>query len=385
MISEPVRITVSKLVDHQLRQSSSALLQLPSLLNKDDSADDSSQFSLDGTQNNLTMDRLFFDPFCNKDKCVVEHFVRKRDENTDEIWTSQGYISIAKESCVDSMCSFICDYPTAVEGLFGVDAIYRCGANSAVAHIQLESLSNLLKHCATEQISEKLRGFSNVATLAKSREDMLEYDGSGERAFLCTTPVYTRLLFEEEEISKMPETGSVVPLIGKAAFPCVCEVSEKSDSLFQDKGRCVVAEGVKWQSLYLVVLEKHMVLAEPATGDSGGNGRIVTLCQLSNLIVDKDSPGDVENTTPARRLLLTHFSPTIKPPGVFIIDQKEVNDRREAINPVRDEVSITRCSMDIWFEDFASAEQALKALSHKIAKARSKRGHKIREYLISTS
>ena len=58
-----------------------------------------------------------------------------------------------------------------------------------------------------------------------------------------------------------PEYGSVVGLIGRAAFPCVIEVSSpESSSLFTGR-TCISNEGMRWQSLYLVVIGKWAVFA----------------------------------------------------------------------------------------------------------------------------
>lgn len=75
------------------------------------------------------------------------------------------------------------------------------------------------------------------------------------------------VLFEEMEqngtSSSCPEPGAIVGLVGRVAFPCVCEVTRPSENLFTDQRVCVVADGVKWQSLYLVFLSRFMLLAEP--------------------------------------------------------------------------------------------------------------------------
>lgn len=71
-------------------------------------------------------------------------------------------------------------------------------------------------------------------------------------------------LFNQDDGSGLPVPGSVVSLVGHAAFPCVCEVPDVSASLFSDAEASLVAAGVKWQSLYLVLLNRYMILAEPA-------------------------------------------------------------------------------------------------------------------------
>jgi len=278
-------------------------------------------------------------------------------------------------------------------------------------------------------MSDRLLRCNDVATFARHSEDMLEYNSNNNnhhyyrhngndhttRTYLKTvSPTFTNLLFEEHASSTSSnnnsnplQIGSVVTLLGRTAFPCVCEVSKESDPLFADKGRFVVAEGVKWQSLYLVLLNNcnsasntnnnyssdeggYLVLAEPDTGSSGGNGRIVTSCRLSCINVDRDEQhsndgsktGDSAGSS-ARRLLLTLFSPVPTPPGIFVADPQETNTTNNGSisSGGRDNVRITRSSKDIWFEDSNSAEQAFKALCSKIAKARSKRGHNIRQFL----
>lgn len=60
-----------------------------------------------------------------------------------------------------------------------------------------------------------------------------------------------------------PVSGSIVSLVGHAAFPCVCEVPDVSASLFSDTEASLVAAGVKWHSLYLVIVDRFMILVEP--------------------------------------------------------------------------------------------------------------------------
>jgi len=486
MINEDARITASKLIDHRLRQSASFLSQVPSCLqnNNNSNINISQNNNINNTsqvdtitttttdvsnsqatstpsseeihRQNVIMDRIFFDPFCDDDRCVIEHFIRKRnhqnasssttttrqsparkgkgqmttniDNNSScsNFWTSPGYVSIAQDSGIDDMCAFLCHDPTSLEILVGDDATYRCGANSAVAHLRLDSFSNLLKNGMN--MPDRLLRCNDVATFARHSEDMLEYNSNNNnhrhyrhnsndhttRTYLKTvSPTFTNLLFEEQTFSTTSnnsssslQIGSVVTLVGRTAFPCVCEVSKESDPLFADRGRFVVAEGVKWQSLYLVLLNNsnsasntnshhgtdeggYLVLAEPDTGSSGGNGRIVTSCRLSCINVDRDEQNSNGETkadsggSSARRLLLTLFSPVPTPPGIFVADPQEKNTASNArcASGGRDNVRITRSSKDIWFEDSNSAEQAFKALCSKIAKARSKRGHNIRQFL----
>lgn len=174
-----------------------------------------------------------------------------------------------------------------------------------------------------------------------------------------------------------PEYGSVIALVGKAAFPCVCEVTSKFATLFTGR-TCVSNEGVQWQSLYLVVIGKFAVLAEPERAGSGGEGRVIAACKLSCLAVKKDTTVLANNNTPARRLLLQCSSFDQDPPPLFVLDSSSY--KKPSYGP--DRLSLTRSRADLWFEDSNACSVAWKALAGKIAKARAKRGARIRSALL---
>jgi hypothetical protein len=169
-----------------------------------------------------------------------------------------------------------------------------------------------------------------------------------------------------------------VVLVGKAAFPCVCEVTSKFASLFTGR-TCVSNEGVQWQSLYLVVIGKFAVLAEPERGGSGGEGRVITACKLSCLAVKKDTTIMANNSTPARRLLLQHSSLDQHLPPLFVLEPSS-SEKKPAYGP--DRFNLSRSRVDLWFEDANACAVAWKALAGKIAKARAKRGSRIRSALL---
>mmetsp|Transcript_32515 Transcript_32515/g.60100 ORF Transcript_32515/g.60100 Transcript_32515/m.60100 type:complete len:810 (-) Transcript_32515:93-2522(-) len=186
-----------------------------------------------------------------------------------------------------------------------------------------------------------------------------------------------------------PAHGSPVGLVGKAAFPCVCEVSSSFAPLFS--GRTSISnEGIQWQSLYLVVVGKWAVLAEPGHGGSGGEGRVITACRLSCLAVKKDSSSLVNNKTPARRLLVAHASLDPRPPSLFLVDNSHSaasssrgNNGNGGPNLGPNGLRLTRSRMDLWFEDANAAGHACRVLSGKITKARARRGGRIRSALLA--
>ncbi len=229
---------------------------------------------------------------------------------------------------------------------------------------------------------QKQRGYLGVAAFALFNKSCLEGKQNTDRVLLSPLPQpFSTFLFDEELSSAVgsdiPQTGAIVQLVGKTAFPCVVEVTKDSNALFTDGEASVIADGIKWQSLWMVLMGKYMILAEPIKKDSGGNGRVIISYPLCCLTAERDESADIlQSESPARRLLLTHFSPDSRPPGLFAID---VSDRDQLVN--NNEVQITRSVMDLWFEDSNAAAKALKSLTSKIVKARSRRGHKIREAL----
>ena len=228
---------------------------------------------------------------------------------------------------------------------------------------------------------------SLTSTLNRNKKSVIElYVDGCQSLFTPISPHYNTILFDQDISSSshssksnkngIPEAGSVVALVGRAAYPCVCEIAKESSGLFSDKSSSVVAEGVRWQSLYMVFLGKHMILAEPAKGGSSGDGRVVTAVSLSGLQVEMDNSVEIQNASPARRLLLTCRSPEINAPGLFCLNPSQIDYSRG-----QNYVKIAESSLDLWFEDASAANQAYKALYTKIAKARSKRGKKIRDSL----
>ena len=141
-IDDSARITASKLVDHRRRQSASILSQLPSRLSKssfhfkkdeDSSLGEESKNTID---ENLKMDRIFFDPFCDGNKCVVETLFRKQDGD----WIGPGFASVVKDTTLDDLRNHVCEdlcYRHSINSLSNEEETYRSAANSAMAYIQL--------------------------------------------------------------------------------------------------------------------------------------------------------------------------------------------------------------------------------------------------------
>jgi len=171
------------------------------------------------------------------------------------------------------------------------------------------------------------------------------------------------------------KAGTITRLGGKMVFPCVCEVPPSMAPLFSAEGAKVVSQGITWQSLYLIIMDGNLVLVEPERGPSG-KGRVVTVCRLENLTLDKD-PDNARVDTAARRLILICESPDLKPPGLFRFEKKL---QPQQIGPFS-RVNRWKSSLDVWFEDSNALRVAFTKVFETIVRAKAHRGSRIRNYL----
>ena len=243
--------------------------------------------------------------------------------------------------------------------------------SSARAWTKLDALSTLLNSLVATQgdtISKK-----DLGGLAAKR------DGTFVTTFDSTT-IYAPLsehllkaLCEEDQDEGYLDArpGTVVSLVGQTALPCVCEVPPSSAPLFSEAGAKVVSQGITWQSLYLVLLGRNFVLAEPERRSSG-DGRVVTCCKLERVSIEVDTT-NVSDDTSARRLIISHDGAELDPPGLFLFEQNPVPKDEGAFNRHK----IWRSSLDVWFEDSQAVELAQSKVNRKIEDAKIYRGKRI--------
>jgi hypothetical protein len=175
------------------------------------------------------------------------------------------------------------------------------------------------------------------------------------------------------EDSALPVTGSVVSLAGKVAFPCVCEIAAEVYPMIVDKASCIIADGVRWLSLYLVISAHAFILAEPFAEGSDENGRVLSSCRMQYLQVVEDNPIEVQNASPARRLVFTHTSfssITSTIPDLFTPSNADGN-------------TTVKSTIDLWFENIKAAQFASYIINSKIERLRSRLGREIFEKIIS--
>lgn len=317
------------------------------------------------------LDRFYFDQPNKSSGSVVENVC-----NLDD---GQCGMEVFKSQSIKEASELLCEDSRIVDSLLVSETKgntpFHCAATWALTCLSLDALCVKLFELKSASNEKRVTTqFAKSDGTSLSNADTLSH----------LSPNLAMALLDKSDSddspkkrSVAPEHGSIVGLVGKAAFPCVFEVTPKFSSLFTGR-TCVSNEGVQWQSLYLVVIGKFAVLAEPERGGSGGEGRVITACKLSCLAIKKDTTMLANNSTPARRLLLQHSSLDQHLPPLFVLESS--SEKMPAYGP--DRLNLARSRVDLWFEDANACAVAWKALAGKIAKARAKRGSRIRSALL---
>ena len=348
------------------------------------------------------LDRFFFDSVDKHTNSVVENVCYLKEQGEGEESKSQyryGLEVLATSSVTDAV-ELLCDDSHIMEDVLVSESKgntpFACAASWALACLYLDAFCTKISKAKlmhkNRNENEDAVGSGVDVCLPQKKLSYIDNtscdDGVGSERSHSLAHISSKLaiaILDEGESSESkkgevaPAHGSVVGLVGKATFPCVCEVSPSFSSLFSGR-TCISNDGIQWQSLYLVVVGKWAVLAEPERGGTGGEGRVITVCKLACLAIKKDTSTPANNSSPARRLLVAHSSLDPRPPSLFVMES--VSSRRGP-NLGPDGLRLTRSRMDLWFEDSNAAGHAWKVLSAKIAKAKARRGGRIRAALLA--
>ena len=133
MIDSHVKETATRFIRHRRRQSAKFVFKTPARLKKYANSEEKD------IDDDLKMDRVFFEGFCEGDKFVVESTVRKEGASGESLWDGPGFIPVAKDGSIQDLAKQICEDISA-KHIIGHDceeAAYRCGANSALSHVKL--------------------------------------------------------------------------------------------------------------------------------------------------------------------------------------------------------------------------------------------------------
>jgi hypothetical protein len=317
---------------------------------------------------------------------VVEEFLRLK-LLADEEKRIECSLAIASQNDFDAMCNRIGKslLDDLEPNLLSID--------SAELQLTRTSARSLLKLDALLDLSRDLAGKGGVAFkdtsfagIAISPDGVItDMKGAGIRELslqiVCPiSPDMNDALFanmHEDGASEVPVQGSIIPLAGSPAIPCVCETPASAAHLFASEDSRVVAEGVTWQSLYLVLVRGYLIFAQPVQGRAGGDGRVIAVCSLEHLDVAHDNASPTSNGSPARRLLLCHKGFNQTPPALFMFDELPT---QEEYGPFLRNQSF-KSGVDVWFEHHKAADHAYNVLLTEIFKTKAERGRRVQEYL----
>ncbi|KAL3816871.1 hypothetical protein ACHAXA_005243 [Cyclostephanos tholiformis] len=360
------------------------------------------------------LDRFFFDHADNSTSSVVENlcYLKEHTGSNDQFKERYRYgLEVLTTISMAATCALLCGNSPIVDNMAPDESLtlpFHYSTTWALACLYLDAFCvKLTKMCDDKKgmsslllpepnvvvSQQKLSYISQTGT--RSRVDNSQDLGSFSSLAHISSKFAIALLDDGDSLERRvdynsnntlpPVYGSVVELAGKAAFPCVCEVSRAFSNLFTGR-TCISNEGIQWQSLYLVVVGRWAVLAEPGHSGTGVEGRVITSCRLACLAVKKDLAVSVNSRTPARRLLVAHASLDPHPPSLFLADSSPsstMQHDRGGPNLGQNRLRIMRSRMDLWFEDETSASHACKIISNKIAKARTRRGARIKTALLT--
>jgi Uncharacterised conserved protein len=260
----------------------------------------------------------------------------------------------------------------------GISDLHR-SRESAAAFLKADALVSLLKDLAsTGGVALRNINLAGVALSATgSFVQTMDWQLSKKVWAPMSSPLST-VLFESSHVGNMPEGGSIVHLAGSPAIPCVCEAPASLTHLFYGDTTGVVAEGVTWQSLYLVFRDAYLLFAQPIPGGAGSDGRVIAACLLERLEVSRDDISSAEaGSSPARRLLLTYKWFDMGSPPLFLFD--ELPKQTEVGPFLRIEYFASR--LDVWFENQRAAGYAFGTISSHVFAAKSQRGRRVKDIL----
>lgn len=242
---------------------------------------------------------------------------------------------------------------------------------TVIACLRLDALGIVLKFLASGDKS--ILSDNNFAGRALTCKSSVVETRNREYARYLICPLsreVSGILFNLDRGTQIPSPLSSINLANYEMLPCVCEAPASAAHLFSDEISGVVAEGVTWQSLYIVFVDDFLVFAQPYLGLSGGLGRVISSCALSNVFVQNDrstpQPGG-----PARRLMLSYVWFEKAPPPLFLFD---IFPKQVKKSPPFSHLSKYTSHLDVWFEHQRAADYAFRTIASQIFHAKARRG-----------
>ena len=316
---------------------------------------------------------IFYDTFHLGGVPVAEDFLVLK-ERANNNTSREGYsVQIAAASNLDELCSRVGKFLVAeerVSGLreFNVEMIEERREGARVWY-KVDAFLSLLQN-----LNRRMRDTILTGVFITSTGETVKISDTS-RTYATVSSRLTDSLYEETMTTDQLNVNAVVDLDSTLCIPCVCEVMGPLDATSE----CIESEGVTWQSLYIIlhqddkngqVCQIGFAQVLPATG--GSTGRIVSVCPLDRITVERDITIPVDGS-PARRLSLNYKWFDQTPPHLFMYDTMPTLE--EEGDFFRSKSYTSR--LDIWLENEYSANQAFDILSKYIFMAKAQRGRRI--------
>ena len=316
---------------------------------------------------------IFYDSFQLGGVPVAEEFLILKDQSN--YMSRDGFsLQVATECNLDELCSRVGNVLISqeqVSGLreFNVEMIEE-RRDGARVWLKVNALLTLLKSLDRGRKDAIFAGASITST-----GQMLKISDQS-CTYATVSAALTDFLFADTIASDELLANAVVDLDSTLCIPCVCEVMGPLDV----SSECIESEGVTWQSLYIILhQDEHacqigFAQVLPATG--GSSGRIISVCPLDRIMVEKDTSIPIDGS-PARRLSLYYKWFDQTPPQLFLYDTMPALEEEGDFLLAKSFTS----RLDIWLENEYSANQAYEILSSHIFLAKAQRGKRVLTFL----
>lgn len=325
------------------------------------------------------MNTVIFDRIGDAGLPVVENFLQLK--NPAEQTTKEGFsVPISMRSSFNKLCKRIGTFLKATMEIDkeGEAADLAESRMSATQVMKLDALVSLLKDLAASG-GLAIRDV-NLQGIALSATGMfvntMEHSMS-EQIYAPVSNSLGSVLMDPAREVTLPTNGTILALAGKKAIPCVCEAPSELAHLFLDANTGVQAEGVTWQSLYLVFDGDMLILAQVLPDGSAGDGRVISACYTEYLSIGEDTSGAL-NPSAARRLFVSHTGWDTAAPPLFLFDDPP--PPRATVGPF-EKVQPYTSRLDVWFEHQRAADLAYRILTTQVFQAKAMRGRRVQAFL----
>ena len=317
---------------------------------------------------------IFYDNFQLGGVPVTEEFLILKN-HASYMSREDFSLQVATECNLDELCSRVGNVLLAQEHVSGLREfnieIIEERREGARVWLKVNALLNLLKSLGSRMKNVALTGVSVTST------GLIVNISDESCTYAAVSSTLTDSLFSDNFVADQLKANAVIDLDSTLCIPCVCEILGPLDPTSEG---CIESEGVTWQSLYIILhhddhtYQIGFAQVLPATG--GSAGRIISVCPLDRITVEKDSSIPVDGS-PARRLSLCYKWFDQTPPQLFLYDAMPTLEEEGDFLLAKSFTS----RLDIWLENEYSANQAFEILTDHIFLAKAQRGKRVLSFL----